>query len=130
MNAPRPERQFPSTRHEGRPASAADRILARARRLRPSPLAQYRLAVAARVLAASLGGYVLASVGTAAAALLLPRVSPLGRADAVLAATLSGFLLYAGCVLWVFSVRTAGRAWLGLCLAAGVLALAVVALRN
>lgn len=88
-----------------------------------APLA-YRLGVAARVVAAIAGGYALAAAATALLALLLPRLSVLSmsRADAVVAATLLSFTIYACAVLWVFAARSAARAWLGLLLPAAALA--------
>ncbi|TBU96576.1 DUF3649 domain-containing protein [Stutzerimonas kirkiae] len=73
-------------------------------------LTRYRWSVASRVFAAVFGGYAL----TSAITLLLALVWPLPRAQAVLAASLPSFLLYGLIVLWVFSVRSATRAWVGL----------------
>lgn len=81
---------------------------------------QYRWQVASRVLAAALGGYALTSVATVALALLWP----LPRAHAVLAATMLSFTVYTVAVIWVFSTRSVVRAWLGMVLPSGVLALA------
>lgn len=49
-----------------------------------------------------------------ALALVLVRASLLARADAVLWTSLLGFALYAVAALWVFSARSATRAWAGL----------------
>lgn len=76
--------------------------------------AGYRWGVASRVLAAGLGGYALAALGSSALALLLVRASLLARADAVLWSSLLSFALYAVAALWVFSARSATRAWAGL----------------
>jgi len=76
--------------------------------------ARYRWMVASRVLAGFVGGYLLASLATSVMALLLVCVSGHPRADALLIATMLGFVLYAGVIVWVFSTRTAGRAWLGM----------------
>ncbi len=72
--------------------------------------ARYRWLVAARVLIAALGGYVFASVVSIWLALLWPV--PLAKA--VLASTMLSFLWYAIAVMWVFSVRSVTRAWVGL----------------
>ncbi|KQV80077.1 iron transporter [Massilia sp. Root351] len=88
-----------------------------------APLA-YRLGVGARAVAAIIGGYLLAAAAAAFLALLLPLppLSGLSRADAVMAATLFSFTVYACAVLWAFAARSAARAWLGLLLPAAVLA--------
>ncbi|WP_341644810.1 DUF3649 domain-containing protein [Thauera sp. SDU_THAU2] len=74
----------------------------------PLPAA-YRWSVASRVMAAALGGYAL----TFAATVLL---WPIPRAQAVLAATMLSFTLYTIAVIWVYSTRSAGRAWAGMLL--------------
>lgn len=72
-----------------------------------------------RIVAAVLGGYALAAVASVAA-VSLPMATP----DAVLAGMLASFLIYAGAVVWVFAVRSAGRAWAGLAVASVPLVLA------
>lgn len=72
-----------------------------------------------RIVAAILGGYTLAAL-TSVAALALPISKP----QAVLTGMLASFAVYAGAVIWVFAVRSARRAWLGLLLAALPLLLA------
>ena len=91
--------------------------------------ARYRWMVASRVLAGAVGGYVLASLCTAVLALLLPRVSDTGPASALLTATMLSFAVYAGAVVWVFSTRSALRAWAGMGLPSAVLFAALLALR-
>lgn len=71
-----------------------------------------------RVIAAVLGGYGLAVLTTIAALAL-----PTSRAEAALAGLLASFLVFACAVVWVFAVRSATRAWLGLVVAAAVLSL-------
>lgn len=71
---------------------------------------RYRLGVTSRILAAVLGGYAL----SAAIAALLALVWPLPRADAVLASTMLSFTVYTLIIIWVFSTRSASRAWLGM----------------
>ena len=70
--------------------------------------ASYRWSVASRVGAAAVGGYGL----TSAATVLLSLVLPLSRANAVAAASIISFALYTLVIIWVFSTRSATRAWL------------------
>jgi|GEM_PF-110053 len=88
-----------------RPATATDSM-------KPvlSPLLQYRLAVASRVLAAIGGGYTLSAV----AAALLAVVLPMPPAEAVITATLLSLIVFCCAVVWVFAARTAWRAWGGI----------------
>lgn len=81
----------------------------------------YRLAVAARVLLASVGGYAVAALACALLALILPG----GRAEAVSAALVASFAIMAAAVIWVFAARTVGRAALILGLIAALLAAAL-----
>ncbi len=89
----------------------------------------YRRMVASRVLAAAVGGYALAWLATAVLSLLLPRVSSASRAEAVLTATMLSFALYTVAVIWVFSARSATRAWAGLGIPAVVLGAALAVLK-
>ncbi|MES2531399.1 MAG: DUF3649 domain-containing protein [Pseudomonadota bacterium] len=72
-----------------------------------------------RIVAALFGGYALAAL-TSVATLALPMT----RSEAVLTGMLASFAVYAGAVVWVFAVRSARRAWVGLIVAALPLALA------
>lgn len=72
-----------------------------------SPMACYRLAIAARTLLAIAGGYAFAALCSASLALALP----LARPQAVLAATQLSFALYCAMVIWAFSASSAKRAW-------------------
>ena len=72
-----------------------------------------------RIVAAIGGGYALAAVASVAALAL-----PMDKPQAVLAGTMASFLVYTGAVIWVFAVRSATRAWVGLLLAAIPLLLA------
>ncbi len=76
------------------------------------------LAVAGRVLLAALGGYAVAGLATALAALVLP----LPRAEAVSAATLASFAVMAGAVVFVFAAASLTRATAGLAACAVLLA--------
>lgn len=71
------------------------------------------LPLLSRVVAALLGGYALAAL-TSVATLALP----LARSEATFIGMLASFLVYAGAVIWVFAVRSAMRAWVGLLIAA------------
>ncbi len=91
--------------------------------------AAYRWRVASRVLAAALGGYAVTSLATALLARGLRALEGSSQAGAVLGATLFGFTLYTALVIWVFSTRSATRAWAGMALSALVLGLWLLALR-
>ncbi|UXY13660.1 iron transporter [Chitiniphilus purpureus] len=99
LSAPRPD-----------PAPAAPPVARRAGKPPAGIPWAYRLAVTLRVLAATLGGYALVYACTGA----LARWLPLSRNEATLTATLLSFPLYCAVIVWVFSVSSAGRAWLGL----------------
>jgi hypothetical protein len=66
-----------------------------------------------RIVAAVGGGYVLAALLSVAVLAL-----PANRIQAVIGGMLGSFAIYAGAVVWVFAVRSATRAWVGLILAA------------
>ncbi|KOY01084.1 DUF3649 domain-containing protein [Pseudomonas nunensis] len=70
----------------------------------------YRLAVTSRVLAALLGGYVVAALASVSLSLLLP----MARAEAVITGMMTSFLAYLVAVLWCFACRSAWRAWVGM----------------
>jgi len=69
-----------------------------------------RVGVALRTLAAIGGGYVLASTATRALAIALP----MAPVDAVVAATLTGLVVYPCAVMWCFAAATVLRACIGL----------------
>ncbi|MES2412798.1 MAG: DUF3649 domain-containing protein [Pseudomonadota bacterium] len=71
------------------------------------------------MVAAILGGYALAALGSVAVLAL-----PASKAQAVLSGMLLSFVIYTGAVIWVFAVRSAWRAWAGLVIAAMPLLLA------
>lgn len=71
---------------------------------------RYRLAVAARALAAIVGGYAVASTAT----ILLSAVLPLARVDRILIATSSSFIFMTLAVMWSFYVTHWWRSWLDL----------------
>lgn len=72
-----------------------------------------------RILAALLGGYALAALASVAVLAL-----PISKPQAVLTGMLASFAIYAGAVIWVFAVRSAGCAWAGLLVAAAPLLVA------
>ena len=78
----------------------------------------YRLAVTSRVLAAVLGGYIVAALASVSLTLWVP----MARADAVVTGMMTSFLAYLGAVIWCFACRSAWRAWLGLIVPSLVLA--------
>ncbi|MDM0047250.1 DUF3649 domain-containing protein [Variovorax dokdonensis] len=80
---------------------------ARARRVAP---------LLSRIVAAIAGGYALAALASVAALAL-----PMAKTQAVLTGMLASFSIYTGAVIWVFAVRSATRAWVGLLVAAAVL---------
>jgi len=86
--------------------------------------------VASRVLAAVLGGYALTSLFTAALAWLMLRLVDYPANDARFIATMGSFAVYAVVALWVFAVRSATRAWVGLAMGMAVLGLALFWLKG
>jgi small-conductance mechanosensitive channel len=76
------------------------------------------MAVTSRVLAAVLGGYLVAALASVSLSLWLP----MARAEAVVIGMLTSFLAYLVAVLWCFACRSAWRAWLGLIVPSLVLA--------
>lgn len=72
-----------------------------------------------RIVAALLGGYALAALSSIAVLAL-----PMSKPQAVLTGQLASFAIYAGAVIWVFAVRSARKAWVGLIVVAVPLALA------
>lgn len=67
--------------------------------------------VASRATAAILGGYGFLWLMTPAATLLLPRMTDITLFDALLAVTMSSFLVWAIIAMAVFHARSALRAW-------------------
>ena len=72
-----------------------------------------------RIVAALFGGYALAALCSVAAVAL-----PMAKTEAVLTGMLASFVVYVCAVVWVFAVRSATRAWVGLVIAALPLSLA------
>lgn len=81
--------------------------------MKPTPgsgIARYRWAVVSRTLAAVFGGYALAAATAASLAIWLP----MARVEAVVTASMLGFVAYVVGVLWVFAASNAWRAWRGI----------------
>lgn len=72
-----------------------------------------------RIIAALFGGYALAALSSIAVLAL-----PMDKVQAVIAGQLASFLIYAGAVIWVFAMRSASKAWIGLLVVAMPLGLA------
>jgi len=72
-----------------------------------------------RIVAALFGGYALAALAGVAVLAL-----PISKPQAVLTGMLASFAIYAGAVIWVFAVRSALKAWVGLIIVAVPLSLA------
>ncbi|MFT4102560.1 MAG: iron transporter [Burkholderiaceae bacterium] len=84
------------------------------------------LAIASRALCALLGGYALASAFTAFFSLALP----LHRSEAVLTASMLSFAVYTAAAIFVFSARSATRAWAWTLGPAALLAAGVFAVKG
>jgi hypothetical protein len=69
-----------------------------------------------RIVAALAGGYAIAALASVAVLAL-----PMSKPQAVLTGMLASFIIYAGVVIWVFAVRSATKAWVGLLIVAAVL---------
>lgn len=74
---------------------------------------QMGLSVLSRTIAAIVGGYVLSNL----LAVLISYLLPMQTADSVLLSLQLSFLFYSIVIIWVFSTKTAGKAWLGLFIA-------------
>lgn len=70
---------------------------------------RWRLAVASRVLAAALGGYLVAALFSVCLAQWLPFT----RAESVVLAMTVSFVAWLLVALWCFACRSAWQAWLG-----------------
>jgi len=81
-----------------------------------------RFWVFSRVVAAMFGGYALATSSSLLIGQLLGE--SVGKYQAVHISLMLSFLLYTCAVMWVFSVKSAKKAWLGL-IVANVLCLAL-----
>jgi hypothetical protein len=67
--------------------------------------------VLSRVLGAVCGGYAFSAASVALLAVGLPRVGGMARSEAVLVASMLGFLIYLGVILWAFAEPRLARVW-------------------
>lgn len=74
---------------------------------------QMGLSLLSRTIAAIVGGYVFSNL----LAVLTSYLLPMQTADSVLLSLQLSFLFYSIVIIWVFSTKTAGKAWLGLFIA-------------
>ncbi|MFC0241316.1 DUF3649 domain-containing protein [Rhodopseudomonas telluris] len=70
-----------------------------------------------RIVAALFGSYGIATLFSLAVLAL-----PISKPQAVLTGQLASFAIYTGAVIWVFAVRRASTAWIGLLIVAAALA--------
>ena len=77
---------------------------------------QMGLSVLSRTIAAIIGGYVLSNL----LAVLTSYLLPMQTADSVLLSLQLSFLFYSIVIIFVFSTKTAGKAWLGLLIACAI----------
>ena len=82
---------------------------------------QIGLSVLSRTIAAIIGGYVLSNL----LAVLTSYLLPMQTADSVLLSLQLSFLFYSIVIIFVFSTKTAGKAWLGLLIACAITAIGV-----
>jgi hypothetical protein len=75
----------------------------------------------ARAVAALGGGYLVAALTAA----FLPRVLPMPRGDATVAATLASYLVYLAFAVWTFTAQSALWVWLCLVVICAVLGTAL-----
>ncbi len=86
----------------------------------------YGWRLASLIGAALLGGYALAT----ATGIFLGSVLPIPRSEAAVIGNLLSFAVYVGAIIWVFSLRKPGRAWLSLLLSSILLSAIGLALRG
>lgn len=75
-----------------------------------STATRHRWSVASRAIAGTLGAYCLTSIATVALSLVLVRTG-MDRVEAVTAATLTSFALFASIAMAAFHARSATRTW-------------------
>lgn len=93
---------------------------------RSSPAAIERLAVVSRVMAALVGGYMVAY----ASAALLTVVLPMSRINRVVTADLMSFVVWTALAIGVFAARNAWRSWWPLLLGGGAMLCVAFAFRD
>jgi hypothetical protein len=67
--------------------------------------------VVQRIIAATIGGYVLAAAISACVSYGLSHALAMPRADAALTGLLVSFVIYVAVVMWVFAARSLQRLW-------------------
>lgn len=72
------------------------------------------LRIAARVLAALVGAYAVTAGAAALIAVILVLAAGASRADALIAASMIGYVIFALVMLWCFAERRLARVWLAL----------------
>lgn len=77
---------------------------------------QTGLGIFSRSLAAIVGGYVLSNL----LAIMVSYLLPMPTGDSVLLSLQLSFLFYGIVIIWVFSTKTVGKAWLGLVIACAI----------
>ena len=77
---------------------------------------QTGLGVISRSIAAIVGGYVFSNL----LAILTSYLLPMPTVDSVLLSLQLSFLFYSIVIIWIFSAKTAGKAWLGLIIACAI----------
>ena len=70
------------------------------------------LRIAARVAAATLGGYAVTAGAAALVAAVLVAAAQLSRSDALIAGSMTAYLLFAFLMLWCFAERRLRRVYL------------------
>lgn len=88
----------------------------------PGAAAWRRIDVAVRIVAAVGGGYALAALST----MLLSVTLPLARVEAVLAASMASFAVFAAAVVWAFAARSPLWACAGIAIPSLLLGLALL----
>lgn len=68
--------------------------------------------ITARVLAAVIGTYAVTAGATALIAVLMVFATGASRSDALIGASMIGYLLFAVLMLWCFAERRLARVWL------------------
>ncbi|MGO2009476.1 DUF3649 domain-containing protein [Vreelandella alkaliphila] len=76
----------------------------------------YGSRVVSRIVAAILGGYAMAH----AVPIMLLALWPIPRSEAVMWAAQLSFVVYLCAIIWVFAMRSATRAWLGLAVSSAI----------
>lgn len=79
-------------------------------------ISQAGLRVLSRTIAAIVGGYVLSNL----LATFISYLLPMPTADSVLLSLQLTFLFYCLVIIWVFSTKTAIKAWLGILIACAI----------